>query len=67
MILERNAAILRLNQLQNFVGLTRERMRRLEQSSNQLRKLYDWASLEGMIPTAQPETIAANGTLADNF
>jgi two-component system, chemotaxis family, sensor histidine kinase and response regulator PixL len=58
LILERNAAILRLKQLQNFVGLTRERMRRLEQSSNQLRKLYDWASLEGMIPTAQPETLA---------
>ena len=59
LILERNAAILRLNQLQNFVGLTRERMRRLEQSSNQLRKLYDWASLEGMIPTAQAEPVAA--------
>ncbi|MGL6340807.1 MAG: hybrid sensor histidine kinase/response regulator [Waterburya sp.] len=58
LILERNAAILRLKQLQNFVGLTRERMRRLEQSSNQLRKLYDWASLEGMIPTAQPEALA---------
>jgi two-component system, chemotaxis family, sensor histidine kinase and response regulator PixL len=55
LILERNSAILRLKQLQSFVGLTRERMRRLEQSSNQLRKLYDWASLEGMIPTAQPE------------
>ncbi len=59
LILERNAAILRLNQLQNFVSLTRERMRRLEQSSNQLRKLYDWASLEGMIPTAQAEPVAA--------
>ncbi|MGL4881701.1 MAG: chemotaxis protein CheA, partial [Waterburya sp.] len=58
LILERNAAILRLKQLHNFVGLTRERMRRLEQSSNQLRKLYDWASLEGMIPTAQPEVLA---------
>ncbi len=58
LILERNAAILRLKQLQNFMGLTRERMRRLEQSSNQLRKLYDWASLEGMIPTAQPEALA---------
>ncbi|MGL5944468.1 MAG: hybrid sensor histidine kinase/response regulator [Waterburya sp.] len=58
LILERNAAILRLKQLHNFVGLTRERMRRLEQSSNQLRKLYDWASLEGMIPTAQPEAVA---------
>ncbi|MGL5794430.1 MAG: hybrid sensor histidine kinase/response regulator, partial [Waterburya sp.] len=58
LILERNAAILRFKQLQNFMGLTRERMRRLEKSSNQLRKLYDWASLEGMIPTAQPEALA---------
>ncbi|MFM2315037.1 MAG: hypothetical protein RLZZ04_4313 [Cyanobacteriota bacterium] len=54
LILERNAAVLRLNQLQEFVSLTRDRMQRLEQSSNQLRKLYDWASLEGMLPTAQP-------------
>lgn len=53
LILERNAAMLRFNQLQEFVSLTRDRMQRLEQSSNQLRKLYDWASLEGMLPTAQ--------------
>jgi two-component system, chemotaxis family, sensor histidine kinase and response regulator PixL len=54
LILERNAAMLRFHQLQEFVSLTRDRMQRLEQSSNQLRKLYDWASLEGMLPTAQP-------------
>ena len=54
LILERNAAMLRLSQIQDFVSLTRDRMRRLEQSSSQLRKLYDWASLEGMLPTAQP-------------
>ncbi|MEO0834608.1 MAG: hybrid sensor histidine kinase/response regulator [Cyanobacteria bacterium J06642_3] len=62
LILERNAALLRLNQLQEFVGLTRDRMRRLEQSSNQLRKLYDWASLEGMLPTAQPVTAATSNS-----
>ncbi|MGL5832066.1 MAG: response regulator [Waterburya sp.] len=60
LILERNAAVLRLNQLQEFVSLTRDRMQRLEQSSNQLRKLYDWASLEGMLPTAQPIVPAVN-------
>ncbi|MEO1672457.1 MAG: hybrid sensor histidine kinase/response regulator, partial [Cyanobacteria bacterium J06631_2] len=60
LILERNAATLRLNQLRDFVNLTRERMHRLEQSSNQLRKLYDWASLEGTIPTAQPVMATAN-------
>lgn len=58
LILERNASILRLTQLQEFVRLTRERMRRLEQSSNQLRKLYDWASLEGMIPSTSSEAIS---------
>ena len=60
LILERNAAVLRLNQLQDFVSLTRARMRRLEQSSNQLRKLYDWASLEGILSTAQPVTPSVN-------
>jgi two-component system, chemotaxis family, sensor histidine kinase and response regulator PixL len=65
LILERNAAILRLNQLQNYVGLTRERMRRLEQSSNKLRKLYDWASLEGMMPVVQSETVTANAAWSD--
>ncbi len=60
LILERNAAVLRLNQLQDFVSLTRARMRRLERSSNQLRKLYDWASLEGMLSTTQPVTASVN-------
>ncbi|MEM8673269.1 MAG: hybrid sensor histidine kinase/response regulator [Cyanobacteria bacterium P01_G01_bin.67] len=62
LILERNAAMLRLNQLQDFVGLTRERMRRLEQSSHQLRKLYDWASLEGMLTTSQPVPATVNSS-----
>lgn len=62
LILERNAATLRLNQLQGFVELTRTRMRRLEQSSNQLRKLYDWASLEGVLPTTDPVKVAANAS-----
>ncbi|MEL6927270.1 MAG: hybrid sensor histidine kinase/response regulator [Cyanobacteria bacterium J06600_6] len=60
LILERNAAVLRLSQVQDFVSLTRERMHRLEQSSSKLRKLYDWASLEGMLPTAQPANVADN-------
>ena len=62
LILERNAAILRLDRLQNFVDLTKERMRRLKQSSDRLRKLYDWASLERMIPTSQPEAVSVNST-----
>ena len=71
LILERNAAILRLTQLENFVALSKERMRRLEQSSHQLRKLYDWASLAGeerpmisprMIAKNQPERARANAS-----
>ena len=60
LILERNAALLRLSQLKDFVSLTKTRMRRLEQSSNQLRKLYDWASLEGMLSFPQPVAAATN-------
>ena len=65
LILERNAAILRLSQLQNYVALTRERMRRLERSSSRLRKLYDWASMEGMIPTAQLEVVSPNNNWSE--
>jgi len=64
LILERNAAILRLNQLQNFVNLTKSRMHNLEQSSNQLRKLYDWASLEGMMPSPTPKPKVATANVA---
>ena len=55
LILERNAAMLRFSQLQEFVGLTRQRMRRLEQSSDRLRQLYDWTALERMLPSAKSE------------
>jgi len=50
LILERNSAILRLNQLHNYLSLTKERIRTLEKSTSQIRKCYDWASLEGMLP-----------------
>ena len=50
LILERNSAILRLNQLHNYLTLTQERIRTLEKSTSQIRKCYDWASLEGMLP-----------------
>ncbi|MDJ0647566.1 MAG: hybrid sensor histidine kinase/response regulator [Xenococcaceae cyanobacterium MO_188.B19] len=52
LILERNAAVLRLNQLHKYLALTKERIRALDKSSNQIRKVYDWASLEGMLTTA---------------
>ena len=66
LILERNAAILRFDRLQEFVGLTKQRMRRLEQSSSQLRKLYDWASLEGVLPSSQPKVATPEDTTIVN-
>ena len=57
LILERNAAILRLNQLQNYVALTKERMRRLEQSNNRLQQLYNRTS-EKTIFAAQSKVVS---------
>ena len=63
LILERNSAILRLNQLHNYLELTKERIRTLEKSTSQIRKCYDWASLEGMLPKFnQPNEELAEGS-----
>lgn len=51
LILERNSVNLRLGQLQNYADLMQRRMQQLSQSNRQLRKWYDRASLEGVIPT----------------
>ncbi len=62
LILERNSAILRLNQLHNYLALTKERIRTLEKSSIQIRKYYDWASLEGLFPKVnQPKEKLVTG------
>lgn len=53
LILERNTVNLRLSQHQNFMKLLRERMHRLEQSNTQLRKWYDRASVEGIVPASE--------------
>ncbi|MEM8778487.1 MAG: hybrid sensor histidine kinase/response regulator [Cyanobacteria bacterium P01_G01_bin.49] len=53
LILERNAVNLRLEQLRNFSHLMRQRMNQLEQSNTQLRKWYDRASLEGIVPVSE--------------
>jgi chemosensory pili system protein ChpA (sensor histidine kinase/response regulator) len=54
LILERNTVNLRLEQLRNFALLMRQRMHQLEQSNTQLRKWYDRASLEGIVPVNEP-------------
>lgn len=51
LILERNTINLRLNQLQTYTALMRQRIYQLEQSNTQLQQWYDRASLEGMVST----------------
>lgn len=57
LILERNTVNLHLEQLKNFASLMRQRMLKLEESHNQLRKWYDGSSVEGLIATATEEKI----------
>lgn len=67
LVLERNRVNLRLEQLKNFASLMRQRMDRLEESNHQLRKWYDRASLEGIVPTAgQPLPNFAPAPAADS-
>ncbi|MDJ0597547.1 MAG: hybrid sensor histidine kinase/response regulator [Crocosphaera sp.] len=53
LVLERNSINLRLEQLNNFVALMRQRITQLEQSNNQLKTWYDKASVEGMVVKTQ--------------
>ncbi len=50
LILERNAIDLRLDEIHNYTGLLRKRMKHLESSNRELRQWYDLASTEGLIP-----------------
>ncbi len=61
LILERNAIDLRLDEIQNYTGLLRKRMKYLESSNQELRQWYDLASTEGLIPaTADSPTPVPN-------
>jgi chemosensory pili system protein ChpA (sensor histidine kinase/response regulator) len=53
LILERNRINLHLKQTQNLAALMRQRMQQIEQSNTQLKKWYDRASLEGIVPTTE--------------
>jgi two-component system, chemotaxis family, sensor histidine kinase and response regulator PixL len=57
LVLERNRVNLRLEQLKNFAGLMRQRMAQLEESNAQLRKWYDRASLEGIVPVTEQSAV----------
>jgi chemosensory pili system protein ChpA (sensor histidine kinase/response regulator) len=58
LILERNTVNAQLEQIRNFASLMYERMLKLEESQEQLKKWYDRASIEGLI-----NTVAENKTL----
>lgn len=66
LILERNTVNLRLEQLQTFTRLMRQRIRQLERSNTQLQKWYDRASTEGIVPAegSAPEISNAAGDTA---
>ncbi|MGI0479810.1 response regulator [Geminocystis sp. CENA526] len=53
LILERNIINSQLEELKNFASLMYERMMKLEESQEQLKKWYDRASIEGLINTPQ--------------
>ncbi len=67
LILERNTINLRLEQLQNFARLMRERMQSLEQSNTQLRSWYDRASLEGILPVENQSTLTSEVSVVGGF
>jgi two-component system, chemotaxis family, sensor histidine kinase and response regulator PixL len=71
LVLERNRVNLRLEQLKNFAALMRQRMKQLEESNTQLRKWYDRASLERIVPeTGQPVpsfSINVNQSIANSL
>jgi two-component system, chemotaxis family, sensor histidine kinase and response regulator PixL len=69
LILDRNAVTLRCQQLQQSMGLMRDRMRDLEGYNKELKQWYDRASLERLVP-AQGEfaTVgAAPNANSDSF
>ena len=51
LVLNRNSIDLRLQQLQNVVGLMNQRMAQMERSNVQLKQWYDRASVEGLLNT----------------
>ncbi len=67
LILERNIINSQLEELKNFASLMYERMVKLEESQDQLKKWYDRASIEGLINTPQTTlaTITNNGSSSE--
>jgi two-component system, chemotaxis family, sensor histidine kinase and response regulator PixL len=63
LILDRNGVNLRLGQFQELMTLLRQRMNDLEGFNLELRRWYDKASMEGLVPANQPSSSTTPATI----
>ncbi len=65
LILDRNAVNLRCQQLQQSMGLMRDRMRDLDKYNSELKQWYDRASLERLVPDQREFVLVGSSKMAD--
>jgi two-component system, chemotaxis family, sensor histidine kinase and response regulator PixL len=65
LILDRNAVNLRCQQLQQSMGLLRDRMRDLDRYNSELKQWYDRASLERLVPDQRELALVGSGKTAE--
>jgi two-component system, chemotaxis family, sensor histidine kinase and response regulator PixL len=65
LILDRNAVNLRCQQLQQSMGLMRDRMRDFDKYNSELKQWYDRASLERLVPDQREFAIAGSNKTPD--
>jgi two-component system, chemotaxis family, sensor histidine kinase and response regulator PixL len=65
LILDRNAVNLRCQQLQQSMGLMRDRMRDFDRYNSELKQWYDRASLERLVPDQREFAIAGSNKAPD--
>jgi two-component system, chemotaxis family, sensor histidine kinase and response regulator PixL len=65
LILDRNAVNLRCQQLQQSMGLMRDRMRDFDRYNSELKQWYDRASLERLVPDQREFAIAGSNKMPD--
>jgi two-component system, chemotaxis family, sensor histidine kinase and response regulator PixL len=65
LILDRNAVNLRCQQLQQSMGLLRERMRDLDKYNSELKQWYDRASLERLVPDQREFALVGSSKTAE--
>jgi two-component system, chemotaxis family, sensor histidine kinase and response regulator PixL len=65
LILDRNAVNLRCQQLQQSMGLMRDRMRDFDKYNSELKQWYDRASLERLVPDQREFAIVGSNKMSD--